>query len=118
MHQKISNNSEMFKEHFLISLILFKKITSDVESHFKVRAPGKMVVGDFFYFFLESNENKSPDSEIDYINKYNQSYGWLFYVKSRWNIIFGKKYLDPELTVAENNIKENSVIVCERVTAL
>ena len=117
-NKNIQNNSELFKEHFLVSLILFKKITSDIESNFRVRAPGKMKVGDFFSFFLESNQDKSPDSEIDYVNKYNKSYGWLFYKKSKWNIITGKSYIDPELTIAENNIKENSVIVCERTNLL
>ncbi len=38
-------------------------------------------------------------------------YGWLFSIKKR----FGKKMLDPDLTLLENGVKEDDIILVERV---
>jgi Type VI secretion system, TssN len=38
-------------------------------------------------------------------------YGWLFSIKKK----FGKKMLDPDLTLIENGVREDDVIVVERI---
>lgn len=103
-----------FKNPLVISLIMKKNVNSKDESHFKVKAPEDMIVGHFFYFFLGNNNESTPDSEIQYVDRAGQPFGWLFYFQPKWQLLNSKQYIDPEKTFRQNNIKENDVLVCVR----
>jgi hypothetical protein len=63
-------------------------------------------------YFLARNERK-PGEQIEYLDEYGQPQGWNFYVKPKW--YQSPRYLNSKLTIAENEIAEKDVIICERV---
>ena len=77
-----------------------------------VIAPGRMKLGNVFYHFLKHQKN-TDEYSAEYKEQYHHSFGWSFYVEylGGWN----KRYLDPELTLTENGLKENSSIVARPV---
>lgn len=105
-----------FKDPFVISLIMRKKNLSEEETHYRVKAPANLNVGKFFYYFLENNNYKNNGSEIECVDKFGRSFGWMFYHKPKWYLLNSKRYVDPDKTAFENRIRENSVIICERTS--
>ena len=59
----------------------------------------------FIRFLYDHNDT------VEAVDSNDNSYGWLFYTWSRW----GKKMLDPDLTLSENEIRRGTVIVVERI---
>jgi len=81
--------------------------------NFRVKAPENMEFGRLFYFFLTDYNERHQESSIQLKNKQGTPYQWSFYSKPG---LFGnRKHFDFDKTVAENNIKENDVILCQRV---
>jgi len=92
----------------------FKKRANDDElTSFRAKAPREMVFGKLFYYFINDYNDRNPDEKIEFIDKMEKPFNWIFYHKPGW---FGNiRYIDPEDTNSFNFIKENSVIVCKRV---
>lgn len=76
-------------------------------TNFVITLPLKLKLSAVFIRFLY---DKHDVIEMSDSNGY--PYGWLFSVKRGWR----KKMLNPELTLRENGIREDDVIVIERVT--
>ena len=92
----------------------FQKRNNDAEQTiFRAKAPLSMQLGRLFYHFINDYNERHPNTPIEVILDENNVYGWIFYQKPQWY----KKLncLDPDETIVENQIKENSVIVCQRV---
>lgn len=83
------------------------------KNYFRVRAPETWQLSTLFYHFI--NEYNDPDKKtaIEYINKEHEPYEWWFYKKPKWYQI--RKILNPEFSIRESGIKENTVIICERL---
>ena len=92
----------------------FQKRISDPEiTVFRAKAPLTMKLGRLFYYFINDYNDRHPNTPIEIAQDENNSYGWIYYYKQRW---YSKmKYLDPEETIENNQVRENSVIVCQRV---
>lgn len=72
----------------------------------KSTAPRQIKLGMAFYYSVQAQEERSG---IRFINALGQPYEWLFYTLS-----FGqKKYLDPEESLYENRVSNNTTIVAE-----
>lgn len=98
----------------VISFEFQKNIEDNEVTNFRVKAPMNMEFGKLFYFFINDYNERHPQSPITYLNTNSQEpYSWNFFFKSNWLGI--SKYIDFSKTVAQNNIKENDVIVCQRV---
>lgn len=98
----------------VISFEFQKNIEDHEVTNFRVKAPMNMEFGKLFYFFINDYNERHPQSPITYLNTNSQEpYSWNFFFKSNWLGI--SKYIDFSKTVAQNNIKENDVIVCQRV---
>lgn len=80
---------------------------------FKAKAPKGMALGKLFYFFVSDYNSRNPDNPVVFKDKEEKLYKWLFYHTA--NLIRGKVHLDPEITIADNRIRENSTVVCERI---
>jgi hypothetical protein len=80
---------------------------------FKAKAPKFMKFGKLFYFFISDYNVKNSNNPILMSDCNEQPYKWIFYRPS--NILIGKIHIDPEMTVSENRIKENSSVICERI---
>ena len=79
----------------------------------KIKGPIRVELGKVFAYFISYWNDEQPGNQIDFVDEYSQAYGWNFYLKPKW--YSGTVYLDPDLTVAENDLKDGDVIIAERV---
>ncbi|MFN7846378.1 MAG: TssN family type VI secretion system protein [Bacteroidota bacterium] len=97
----------------LITFVFAKKHGDKEKSNLQSKGPYGIKLGDLFYFFVQEWNYRNPEKQIQYLDENNRPFGWYFTAgKSFWS---GKKYLDPELTIKDNNIKINLIIDTERV---
>ncbi|HQX37449.1 MAG: hypothetical protein IPI00_07100 [Flavobacteriales bacterium] len=83
----------------------------------ETKLPLQWNFGQGVYLFIEDyNEHRSPDAPIKELRQDDNSLGWLFSVpKKIGSIKIGQRYLDPELSVQENRIVENTEIRFSRI---
>ena len=95
----------------------FQKKNSDPEKTvFRAKAPLAMQMGRLFYFFINDYNDSHPGTPIEYVSEKNETYGWVYYFKHPW---FRKaRYLDPDANIDDNQVRENSIIVCQRVNEI
>lgn len=99
-----------------ISIItyVFSKKHGDTEiSNFQTKAPYELKLGDLFYGFLQEWNHRNPQSTIEYMDEEKLPFGWLFYIKEAWYL--PKRYLDPDLTIKDNKLKVNQIIITKRI---
>lgn len=95
----------------------FKKKPGDENmTTFRAKAPKEMVFGKLFYYFINDYNTRNPDEKIEFLDEKNKPVSWIFYIKPKW--FSGIRYIDPQETNSFNFIRENSVIVCKRVTEI
>ncbi len=104
-----------FSNSYIVTFELKKNARNPVSTTMKFKAPqDRLTFGDLFYFYMFEYNEKNRESQIQYLDDYNRAFEWMFYVKpAKW--WQSKRYIDHSLTVRENKIKENFVIVSERV---
>ena len=93
----------------------FKKNKSESDiTNFRVKAPQAMEFGKLFYFFIIDYNERHPEGQIEVVEgRTQQASEWVFHFKpSWWSPI---KHVNFTQTVAANNIKEDTVIICRRV---
>lgn len=93
----------------------FKKNTDTGQvTTFRAKAPVGMALGRLFYFFINDYNSRHPEGTIRVTDENNRPYEWIFYKIT--HKIFGlKTALDPEDSIYQSNIKENDVLLCNRV---
>lgn len=97
----------------ILNLIFQKKANEKQIINFKVKAPRAFEFGRLFYYFINDYNEKNPNNRIHYLDDKNEPYGWYFYTKPKW---FGSsEYIDPEIAVDTNNIKDGETIICQRI---
>ena len=98
----------------VISFEFQKKFNDNEITNFKIKAPENMEFGKLFFFFINDYNERHPESHIDYLTSTTQQpHEWIFYFKPNW---FGNlKHINFSKTVLNNEIKENDVIVCQRI---
>ena len=98
----------------VISFEFHKSFGSHDVTNFRIKAPENMEFGKLFYFFINDYNERHPESTVEYLNPSNmQPQEWIFYLKPKW--LGGIKHINYEKSVINNNIKENDIIVCQRV---
>lgn len=97
----------------VVSFVFHKKMNDPEITTFRAKAPQKMVFGRLFYYFINDYNERHPESSIEFIDQGVQPFGWVFYLKPRWIGI--RRYIDPDQIIRDNRIKENSIIVCQRI---
>jgi hypothetical protein len=96
----------------VISFEFQKKVNDADYTIFRAKAPKDIQFGKLFYFFINDYNSRHPEGIIEVSSKTNP-YPWVFHFKPKW--LVKTRYLDPDETVFHNQIKENSVIVCNRI---
>ena len=100
-----------------INLNIFLPIQTDDErySEFSVRAPRARTLEELIHFLIfKYNTERSPETPIEVADGSNQRpYGWHFYTEPAW--FRPRKYLDPQLSIEELNLGDESVIVAQRL---
>lgn len=83
-------------------------------TNFRVKAPESMEFGKLFYFFINDYNERHPESQINFLTENeNEPHGWIFYFKPNW--WSSLKHINFSKTVSGNNIREDNVIICQRV---
>lgn len=78
------------------------------------KSPLRAIFGEHFSRFLYDYNDANPSKQIQYQDNYGQPVGWNFYVKpKRW--FHSPRYIDPNLTINENDLKDSDIIICERI---
>ena len=114
----LSKNYPRIKPNELTNIILlnFTFYKNEKERHltsFKVKAPKNMDFGRLFYFFMNDYNEKFPNGKIEFTDNSGNPYGWYFYSKPRW--YSSSRYIDFDLTVENNNLRDNMVVLCQRI---
>lgn len=98
---------------YMLELEYSKSINDPRITNTKLRAPVSMKFGDWFRSFIENYNYKFESDPIQYANFDQTPLGWMFYTKAKG---LGKtRFIDPELTIAENKISEKDIILAKRV---
>lgn len=97
----------------VIGFEIRKKYTDAKRTYFRAKAPEYMQLGELYYFFINDYNELQSETPIEFADKQYEPYEWWFRKKTRW---YERQHIfDPSLSVKDNGIKENTVIVCERI---
>lgn len=77
------------------------------------RAPLKMEFGLYFSLAIAEYNDSNPGKQIRITDDMDAVYGWNFYFKPKF--FSSQEYIDPQISIRENGIRENDVIIAERV---
>ncbi len=98
---------------YMLELEYSKSINDPRITNTKLRAPVSMKFGDWFRSFIENYNYKYESDPIQFVNYDQTPLGWMFYTKSKG--LAKAKFIDPELTIADNKITEKDIILAKRV---
>ncbi len=98
---------------YMIGFEIAKKNYDTIKTYFIAKAPAGMNLGDLYYFFINDYNELQSETPIEYTSNNNIKYEWWFRRKHKWYQF--EKILNPDITVRENDIKEHTVIICERI---
>lgn len=101
------------EKELVIGFEIEKKPTDTKKTYFRAKAPELMSLGELYYHFINDYNEAQSETAIEFSNAQHEPQLWWFREKPKW---YGfQRILDPEVSVRENKIKENSVIICERI---
>ncbi|MFD2934957.1 TssN family type VI secretion system protein [Spirosoma flavum] len=80
----------------------------------KARTTGDVAFGTWFQKFIDDYNHKFPNDPIQIFDDTAHEYGWLFY-SLKPSLFRLRLYIDFEQTIAQNNLRENHLIVAKRV---
>lgn len=97
----------------VVAFVVAKNATDKTMNNFRAKGPETMRLGDFFYHFINDYNEVQSETPIRYTENEYAPYTWAFRIRPRW--YQRHRILNPEFTLRENNIRENSIIICERI---
>jgi hypothetical protein len=104
--------AEMFRSHINVQIRIAKKYFDLREAAFALTASSWLKLGEVFLQFLVEHK-KDHNLSIELKDKDDRAYGWEFYAERAGGFI--SRQLDPELTLRQNNINSEGIIVARRV---
>jgi len=106
-----------YNKLMVLELEFFKQVNDKNSTKVKVKAPDNLAFGVWFQKFIVDYNVKFPLTPIelrDEKDEKKEDFGWIFYVKR--SFFLPRKYVDFELTIPQNGIKEKHTIIAKRVT--
>jgi hypothetical protein len=97
----------------VMEIELYKTPADPVPVKIKAKAPDNMPFGVWFYKFISDYNHKFPLNRIESDNA-EAPYSWIFYTKRSFFI--PRRYIDHDLSIVENRIKEKYTILAKRVS--
>ena len=97
----------------VIAFEIAKKSEDYIKTNFRAKGPEAMLLGDLYYHFLNDYNELHSETTIDYADKDLNPQEWWFRVKPRW--YQHQRILDPAISIYDNRIKEDTIIICERL---
>lgn len=114
LHQPIELPDDDSREKKLvIGFELAKKAADGRKTYFRAIGPETMKLGDLFYHFMNEYNYEHADTAIEYTNSGYEPQEWWFHRKPRW--YQSNRIYNPDLSIRENGIVENTIVVCERI---
>ncbi|SFP95106.1 TssN family type VI secretion system protein [Parafilimonas terrae] len=98
---------------YVIGFEIAKKNSDAGRSYFRAKAPEGMKLGELYYHFINDYNELQSETPIEFATKDYDAYQWWFRRKPKW--YQRQRILNPEITMRENGVKENTVIICERI---
>jgi hypothetical protein len=113
--ETLEDPSDKEMENPVVISFVFKKHSDAGEpTTFRAKAPLGMTLGRLFYFFINDYNSRHPESTISFMAENNLPEQWIFYkIRNKWLNI--KTALDPEEAMYNCKIKENDILVCNRI---
>lgn len=116
-NEDLSSFESMDYDRLLVmELELFKMVKDPEPFKLKVKAPDNMPFGIWFQKCLYDYNIKFPQNPIAIKDENKTPYKWIFYIKR--SIFYPRKYIDYELTIDENKIKEKYTIMAKRINKI
>jgi len=100
-------------EKLLVIGFEIAKKPTDTKTYFRAKAPENMPLGELYYHFINDYNDLQSETPIHYNNSESEAVEWWFRIKPKWYQT--TRILNPHGTIAQNKIKENTVIICERL---
>ena len=97
----------------IIGFEVSEKASESRKGYFRVRAPETCQLSTLFYHFINEYNDPGNKTKIEYMDDDNEPYRWWFYKRRKW--YQPRKILNPEFSIRESGITENTVIICERI---
>ncbi|WP_410879204.1 TssN family type VI secretion system protein [Myroides sp. DW712] len=98
----------------VVTIELTKKVNDGHQFRIKAKTLNSGVTfGDWFQKVLEDYNFKNATSTIALQNEDGTYYHWIFY--SKRSLFHFRRYLDFDIDMAENKVRENDIICCRRV---
>lgn len=103
-----------FDRMLVLELELYKNTDDPEPLRVKAKAPENIIFGNWFYKFIEDYNLKFPKSPVKYISEDNESFKWIFFIKTSF---FRKNiFIDPDNDIITNRITEKVTIYAKRVS--
>jgi hypothetical protein len=83
------------------------------EKTFFIDLPDQLPFGHLFSTFIQYNDYEIDEDFVGQFDEEPNMYGWVFYKNSFFGLI--RKNLDPHLSLSENEVDDNAVIIAKRV---
>jgi hypothetical protein len=100
----------------VISFVFRKNENSPELTTFRAKAPVGMKLGRLFYFFINDYNSRHPEGMISFLDQNREPYGWVF-MKLKNKFFNLKEAIDPEMSIYANEIRENDILVCTKISA-
>lgn len=97
----------------VIAFEISKTSAGKTKTNFRAKGPDTMVLGDLYYHFLNDYNEVQSETPIEYTDGQGNAEEWWFRIKPKW--YQSQRILDPALSIRDNQVKENSIIICERI---
>lgn len=97
----------------VIAFEISKNSKNHIKTNFRAKGPEAMLLGDLYYHFLNDYNDVQSETPIEFADKEDNPFEWWFRIKPKW--YQSQRILDPKLSIWDNHVKENSIIICERI---
>lgn len=93
-----------------------KKRAHESESTFRTKAPADMQLGALLYHFINEYNEAQSETPISFINEQHAPYKWYFSrARKGWRMA---TVLDPHASIKDNKLREDDIIICDRIETL
>ncbi len=97
----------------VIGFEIEKKTGDGKKNYFRAKSPEGIVLGELYYHFINDYNEMQSETRIQFMDEENEPQLWWFRAKRKW--YQPERILNPQATMKENGVVENTVIICERV---
>lgn len=98
---------------YVIGFEIGKKETDNQRTYFRAKAPEGMLLGELYYHFINDYNELQSETPIQFMDREGKAQEWYFHTKAKW--YQRSRILDANKTIHDAGIRENTVIICERV---